>query len=374
MLSCLFNLKEMLKSLISIYYKSLMSVISDTFNKEVQSQSHGTNGSLIIKKEGEHSKFSDCSKDYKELTNEINKFLNGAEEVVNSKSNSGLGDSNIVDDIINGIYHLKESQSNHIENRISEMKKLNDIRLKTKKKQVKMIANTNKVSNELMEKCIIKRNEGGQTKKDKDMKNQNSSSVNRPKENLTENLNSRAYSNQLSKGIVNQGNLVEEDRKEKWISFPPKKMLYSTYSSSLPSMNMPENYYYPQETVYPNYYQQPQTIYYHDNTQYLNSLNTSERVYYPPNYYSTGQIPNQTYYSNIQTIQPVPNQLTQNHNPDNSSSKSSSGFTNSYAASQAQAPVSSNNDFSIIIENVSKSNYLICLGLSNERQQNHCYD
>lgn len=326
-----------------------MSVISDTFNKEIQSQSHGTNGSLIVKKEGEHSKVSDCSKDYKELTNEINKFLNGAEEVGNSKSNSGIGDAHVGEDI-NNCLSYQESQANHIENRINEMKKLNDMRLKTKKKQVKMIANSSKVSNELIEKCMILKNERGQTKKDNNYKFQEHSTNDIPTENIN---NPKLNSNQRSsRGMIPQEFIKEEDKKEKWISFPPKKMLYSTYSSSLPSMSITDNHNHLKESTFqPNYYQQPQTMYYLDNTQFLNNLNTQDRVPYHNYYTTSGKLPIQTYYSNNQQFQSVQSHITQNQNLENHFNKQCNSYTNSYA-SQLQPSISSNNEFNINIENV----------------------
>lgn len=195
-----------------------MSVLDNS--KNIGEMKTGMTNGLIkaTNVEKDNSKLSDTSKDYKELTNEIDKFMirhnNG-----NSKSNSGVGDVGLYDDLMNGSNIPADNQID-IENRIQEMKRINEAKLKSKGKQVKMIANTSKAKCELIEKYINQRNE-----------NLTDLSI------ISQRTDCSQETSQLQSFCSNQ---IQDDissHKEKWMSIPPKKVLYSTYSSNVPEFH-----------------------------------------------------------------------------------------------------------------------------------------
>lgn len=199
-----------------------MSMISDTnSNADSQNQFHFINGSIIknINGEKESSKVSDTSKDFKELTNEINNFMIRSEENGNSKSNSGVGDHFAYEEL-GAASHSEEVSSLDIEFRISEMKRLNELKLRSKAKQIKLIANTSKVRNELIDKFMNMKDTTN---------NQNRINLENP---------------QMLNGSIEFQNGINTGKKEMWSCIPSKKMLYSTYSSNIPSISSAENYFY----------------------------------------------------------------------------------------------------------------------------------
>lgn len=232
-------------------------------------------------------KQSDTSKDYRELTNEITKYVQQGttdiSNVSNSKNNSAIGVTFNDETWTNNNENFDNSEN--FEMRIKEMKKLNEMNQKSKmnkERQIKMISNPNKTKNLLMEQCL-------KNKKDKEELNiedfENIEEITEesvPRENLNHlsaekqhvpkfillNSNSEEEKKDFTQNSQNtpgfKDNTFNNINKVSWINYPARKLQFSTTSyyetdkvdndscfSSIP--NQIENYYFTNGLSNPSY-------------------------------------------------------------------------------------------------------------------------
>ena len=267
-------------------------------------------------------KQSDTSKDYRELTNEITKYVqqgtNDISNVSNSKNNSAIGVTFNDETWTNNNENFDNSEN--FEMRIKEMKKLNEVNQKlklNKERQIKMISNPNKTKNLLMEQCL-------KNKKDKEDLNiedfENIEEITEesvPRENLN---HLSAEKQNVPKFILLNSNSEEEKKdftqnnqntpgfkdnsfninKGSWINYPARKLQFSTTSyyetdktdndSCFPSIpNQIENYYFSKGISNPSYI--PRNLYNseQDNTNQFSTDNAKKFSFASTSINSTNQ-------------------------------------------------------------------------------------